>query len=65
MIIGHKATPLHWINPPAPHGLRHTGLKAAVQAQGWATEADARLQALNGKRVAVGADFNPRFVRAC
>lgn len=40
-----------------------TGLKASVQAQGWGTEADARLQALNGKRVAVGADFNPRCVR--
>lgn len=34
-----------------------------MQAQGWGTEADARLQALNGKRVAVGADFNPRCVR--
>lgn len=39
-----------------------TGLRASVAAQGWATEAEARLQALNGKRVAVGGDFNPRCV---
>lgn len=65
MIIGHKATRLNQpVHPHVPNN-NNTGLKAAVQAQGWATEADARLQALNGKRVAVGADFNPRCVRAC
>jgi DNA topoisomerase-1 len=35
-------------------------LKAALRAEGWDKDLEARLQALNGKRVAIGADFDPR-----
>lgn len=41
----------------------YAALKASLKAQGWTSECDARLNGLNGKKLAIGTDFNPRYGR--